>query len=44
MVTDDGFPNASATFDLKIQVQDANDAPYNLMLSGNFSLFFNVIF
>ncbi|XP_059161145.1 protocadherin Fat 4-like [Physella acuta] len=35
MVTDNGFPNASATFDQKIQVLDANDSPYNLILSDN---------
>ncbi|KAH9509326.1 hypothetical protein Btru_046779 [Bulinus truncatus] len=35
IVTDSGLPQESASFKLKIDVTDANDAPYNIILSGN---------
>ncbi|XP_059161144.1 protocadherin Fat 4-like [Physella acuta] len=35
MVTDNGFPKQSCTFELKIEVTDMNDAPYDLILSDN---------
>ena len=44
MVNDNGVPPARATFDLTIKVTDENDAPYNLDLSGNFTLLTNVLF
>ena len=38
MVTDSGTPRKHATFDLDIEVTDANDPPYNMQLSGKFCL------
>lgn len=35
MVEDNGFPKQSSSFDLKIEVKDANDAPSDILLSGN---------
>lgn len=34
MVTDSGSPRKHATFDLDIEVTDANDPPYDMQLSG----------
>jgi hypothetical protein len=33
-VTDNGFPQQQATFDLALEVTDANDPPHDLELSG----------
>ena len=38
MVTDSGAPRKHATFDLDIEVTDANDPPYNMQLRGKFCL------